>query len=85
MTFDKAKCQVLRLARNNPIQPYRPGEKQLESCPAEKDLEVLVNSWLNTSQQRAQVAKKANGIPARIRNHAASRAMEAIVPHIQLW
>ena len=62
MRFNKAKCQVLHLGHNNPMQCYRLGEEWLESCLVEKDLGVVVDSWLNLSLWCGQEGQQHSGL-----------------------
>ncbi|PKU46275.1 rna-directed dna polymerase from mobile element jockey-like [Limosa lapponica baueri] len=80
MRFSKGKCKVLHLGRKNPRHQYRLGVDLLGSTTEEKDLGVLVDGRLSTSQQCALVAKRANGILGCTGRSVASRSREVILP-----
>lgn len=44
MKFNKGKCRVLPLERNNPMHQYKLGVDLLERSSAGKDLGVLVEN-----------------------------------------
>jgi len=80
MKYNKGKCRVLHLRRNNPMHLYRLRADLLESSSTEKDLRVLVDSKLPMSQQCALVTKKANGTLGCMKTNVPSRSREVLLP-----
>ncbi|KFP29267.1 hypothetical protein N325_07957, partial [Colius striatus] len=79
--FNKDKCRVLHLGRNNPTHQYRLEVKLLQRSSAERNLGVLIDNKLNMSRQCTLVAKKANGIILGcIKKSVASRNIREVLP-----
>ena len=57
MRFNKGKCGVLHLRRNNCMHQYRLGADLLERSFLENNLNVLVGNRVTISQQCALLAK----------------------------
>jgi len=98
MRFNKGKCRVLYLGRNNPMHQYRLRADLLESSSLEMDLGELVGGKLTMSQQCILDAKKASGLLLGCtKKSVASRSREILLtlysalmrPHleycVQFW
>lgn len=58
MRFNKAKCWLWHLGHSEPRQLQRLREHFLESCPAEKEVGMLVDSQLNICQHMCPGGQK---------------------------
>jgi len=77
--FDKLKCQILHVGQSNTGHKYELGEDLLEGSPAERDLGVLVDSWLNMSQRCALEAKRTSHTLGCIKHSITRRSKEVII------
>lgn len=59
---------------------YKLEEEWLESCPAERDLEILVNKRFNTSHQCALAAKRANSTLGCTEHSITCQSKDVIMP-----
>jgi len=62
MKFNKSKCQILPLGWSKTQHKCKWGEDQLESSPAERDLEVSSGPWQPGGQTPSQGASNSTTI-----------------------
>jgi len=62
------------------MHQYRLGTDLLESSFPERDLRVLMDNKLTTSQQCALVSKRASGILGCMKRSVSSRSREVLLP-----
>ena len=79
MAFNKDKCHVLHLGRQNQGFEYTMGGVTLEAAEWEKDLGVAVHQSLRPSLQCARAAKKANGVLGQLCRGVGYRDKEVFI------
>lgn len=79
MKFNKIKRRVLHLGQGNPEHEYRLKNVWIESCPAKKDLSVLLDEKPNTSLQCVFAIQIVNHTLGFIERNVPSRLREVIL------
>jgi len=97
MKFNKEKCSVMHMGKDNKRFQYEMGGIVLRTTEEERDLGVIVNSSAKPSRQCAEAAGKANKVLGMIKRTIISREKEIMLelyktlvrPHleycVQVW
>nr|XP_048713273.1 uncharacterized protein LOC125639701 [Caretta caretta]XP_048713274.1 uncharacterized protein LOC125639701 [Caretta caretta] len=80
MKFNKDKCKVLHVGRNNQLHTYQMGNDCLGRSTAERDLRFIVDHKLNMSQQCNAVAKKVKIVLGFFSRSVVRKSREVILP-----
>ncbi|KFQ67585.1 hypothetical protein N335_00746, partial [Phaethon lepturus] len=80
MNFNKVKCKVLHLGRDNAKHKYRLGREWIKSSLEKKDLGLLVDEKLSMTWQCVLAAHKASCILDCLKRSMANRSKELILP-----
>ena len=62
MEFNKAKCKIMHLGRNNPDHTYTMDGHELESISEERDIGVVIQKNLKPTRQCIQASNKAKAV-----------------------
>ena len=85
LKFNRDKCKVLHLGRNNPLYEYtisheNDNPKILEITECEKDLGVYVDSLLNFNDHIITITKKARGLSAMLVRNIMFKNIDIMTP-----
>ena len=80
LKFNKEKCKVLHIGKNNPNYTYKMDDYLLGNTAAEKDLGVTVDTNLTFEEHINETVKKANRLVGMISHFISHKTPDIMIP-----